>query len=136
MMAKQKRGQSWSVDIIFGVIVFALIIGIFYAIISSDRMGRNDELYEESKAISLKFNSESTSSSEYRFVEDGAINKEKLEDLTNKDIDEIKEELGIKNKFCIYIIDQDGNLIPINNTAGIGYSDLNLSGTPCGQEFS
>ena len=46
---------------------------------------------------------------------------------------ELRNELGIKNKFCI-VFEKDGNLVkidPENNLNGIGSEDLIVNDEPC-----
>ena len=37
MFKKRGQGQSWSLDIILAFVIFVLIIGIFYALLSNNR---------------------------------------------------------------------------------------------------
>jgi len=57
------------------------------------------------------------------FVVDGNIDKAKLEDFASENYLQIKEQLGLKNDFCIHFEDKDGNVIDISQITqrkGIG----------------
>ena len=50
---------------------------------------------------------------------------------------DLKGKLGIKNDFCIYFEDEDGNLVNISDlvgiqVAGIGSPNATVSGMMCG----
>lgn len=43
--------------------------------------------------------------------------------------------LRIGNDFCIYLEDENGNIVLINDTyRGVGSSNINVSKTPCSQK--
>ena len=61
------------------------------------------------------------------------INIKKLQELLDADYVDIKKAVRTENDFCIYLEDEDGNLITISaEFAGIGSDKIKVRGTPCG----
>jgi hypothetical protein len=132
------RGQAWSMDLIIGVLVFMLAIGIIYTLLAS--RGRQDiaPLRIESEVIATKLSDDPT----YRIAENNQIDEARLTALLGNatlDYQTLKAQLGVQNEFCIYLRDENGNLTYILDANGRPYSgigsgngEFNLSGTPCG----
>lgn len=127
-----KQSQSWSIDIVLGVIVFMAAFFIFYSLLDSNPSAKASSLKEQASSVIRQIGSEETPLS---IVEDNRINISRLNELKNLTYDELKRRLRIEGDFCIYIEDEKGNLVLINNSyKGIGSPDINLSGTPCSQK--
>ena len=63
------------------------------------------------------------------------LNLSKAVNLKNISYDELKRTLRVEGDFCIYLEDEKGNIVLINNSyRGIGASNINLSGIPCSQK--
>ena len=128
MMGK-KNGQTWSIDVIIGVIIFMLIIAVFYAFISSRSEPTVDDLGDDARVISTKLSSDGVISA-------GSINRADIDTLCDMSYEDVKAQLGITSDFCIYLEDSNGNLIPCGTAqkSGIGNAaDVNLSGSiTCG----
>ena len=60
------------------------------------------------------------------FVNNGIINEGKLKEIQNMDYDDFRKSLKAKNDFCIYIEDENGNIILAK-----GSSKLNGDGLNC-----
>jgi hypothetical protein len=131
-MVDGQKAQSWSIDIALGVVVFMAAFFIFYALLESNPGAKASNLKEEASLVIRQIGSEDTSVS---IVEGNEINLSRLNELKNLSYDELKRRLRIGGDFCIYIEDENGNLVLINNSyRGIGSPDINLSGTPCSQK--
>lgn len=129
-----KNAQSWSIDLIVGVIIFMLIIAIFYALLSSKAEPTLENLEEDSRAVVSKISAQDAKS--FGIIEGGVVDQAKFDELCSKTYDEVKAELGIESDFCIYLEDQNGNIIPCGpNKAGIGNAeDIVIGeGVVCGQ---
>lgn len=71
----------------------------------------------------------------YRIVDKNEINVSRLNQLKNITYDELKKMLRIEGDFCIYIEDEQGQIVLINNSyRGIGSPNISLSGVPCSQK--
>lgn len=128
----KSNAQSWSIDIILAVIVFIGAFFIFYAVINANPNTRAGSLKKEAVIVIKQFGSEDAL---IRVVDNNEVNESRLNELKNLSYDELKRRLRIEGDFCLYIEDDKGNLILINNSyKGIGSSNINLSGTPCSQK--
>lgn len=141
------RGQSWSMDLIIGVVIFLLAIGVIYAVLTSKAKEDITPLRIESEVVATKLtNSESTQTNELNVIKNNQLDIDKLSALTVKvqtpeGYEALKAQLGIKNNFCIVLLDERGNVVYLTdatgkNYTGIGPSDnnFNISGIPCGQQ--
>ncbi len=133
-----RRGQAWSIDLVVGVLIFLLVIGLFYSLLSRNVNDDTTQIKIESESIANRL----SDNSEYSLLENGEINSDKIKDFSNKNIDQLKAELGVKNDFCIFFEDDAGHIIPIvvNGSSGqeiyysIGSQDINVSGCECGTQ--
>lgn len=141
-MSKQatKRGQAWSFDLLLAGGLFILAFVLFYYIISL-QANPNDirSLRLEGDLISKKIvSSDLDETSETAFIIENKIDETKLKNLSDMNYSELKSEFGVVNDFCIFIIDEDGNLVNISSitgdptSVGIGDPNVNISGIPCG----
>ena len=137
------RGQAWSMDLIFGVLIVMLAIGIVYAMLAN-RSGKDLEpLRIESEVIATKL----ASDPQFNVAADNRLNMTRIGELAanaTRDASEfsyenIRTTLGVKSEFCVYIQDEQGNLYYIRGADGKNYTgigsasgEMNLSGTPCG----
>jgi len=135
-MEKRAQGQSWSLDIILGVVIFMLIIGIFYTLLSNNKKTDIGDIQLEASTLSGNLDSSSGINSSLAVIEQGTIDDMKLETLYDSDYNTLKRQFGIQGDFCIYIVDQYGKLVTVDTSGGemIGFGNGNLSinGKPCG----
>jgi hypothetical protein len=141
MFKKRGQGQSWSLDIILAFVIFVLIIGIFYALLSNDKEGdKTQSLMLESNTVISNLDATNGQNSNLTIISKGSIDEDKLEDLYNSDYDTLKRELGIKGDFCIYVVRQDGTLVTITENksgqnitvGGFGNGNFSVNNAPCG----
>ncbi len=73
-------------------------------------------------------------------INKGTVDPIAAKTLYNADYKSIKQQFGIRGDFCIYIIDQYGNIISVDTPGGqrTGFGDGNFSinGKPCGSVIS
>jgi hypothetical protein len=137
MFKKRGHGQSWSLDIILAVVIFVLVIGIFYAVLGSNKTDKTQELSLESKTVvSYLDAANSQSSNNLTVISGGEIETDTLKTLYESDYEELKKELGIKGEFCIYLVDQYGRIVSVNTSSGdigsFGNSNFTINQKPCG----
>jgi len=66
-------------------------------------------------------------------LDSNGIADEKVRMLDGMEYDDVKESLGIKNDFCLYFEDEQGNIVQVDHISrGIGYNKIHVSGMPCG----
>ena len=131
-MVQISKAQSWSIDIALGVIIFIAAFFVFYALLNANPDAKAKNLQEEASLIIKQIASEEAP---LRIVDNKEINVSRINELKNISYEELKRKLRSKGDFCIYMEDEKGNLVLINNSyKGIGSPDINLSGTPCSQK--
>ncbi len=134
-----KKGQNWSMDLILGIVVFLLILGVFYMLVTKNTTVDIDGYKAKGGKIMSYFDT-STSDSKYALITDNVINMTKLETLYNDPnaYEEIKSDLGITGDFCVVLEDSNGRIVVIDDGSakiyGFGSPELNISGCFCGQK--
>ena len=124
----KKRGQSWSFDIALAVVIFILTTITFFAFSNSDNTRKLGAVQSEAHYILEHVKAEN---SPLQIVDNQEVDVVKLQQFASTDYEELKEEAGITNDFCIYFEDEDGNVVAIDGNNGIGSSTINISGAPC-----
>ena len=71
----------------------------------------------------------------FDIINEGTVDSEKIESLSEADYNEIKRELGVTGDFAIYFVDEDNNILLIGDTTCIGSPDAKVGGTSCGEKF-
>ncbi len=136
-----KKGQNWSMDLILGIVVFLLILGVFYMLVTENSTVDIDGYKAKGNKIMNYFDS-GRSSSDHAIINDNEINMTKLEELYNNPnaYDEIKADMGLVGDFCIVLEDSNGRIVVVSDNFvvgksfyGFGGSSLNLSNCLCGQ---
>lgn len=123
-----KRGQSWSFDISLAVVIFILTTITFFAFSNSDNARKLGAVQSEAHFLLEHAKAEN---SVLQIIDGQEVDIEKLQQLASADYGELKEEFGVSNDFCIYFEDDEGNVVPIEGSNGIGSSSINVSGVPC-----
>ena len=117
---------------IIAVLIFILMFSVLYTVLNQEDRVDLVELQVQANNAAAKLTS--GSSGDCNFIEGQTINVEKLENCFNiEDINEIRDQLGIDTKFCIYLEDKEGRVIYINDKPGIGDNELLIGPTPCGE---
>ncbi len=126
------KAQTWSIDIILGVIIFLGAFLVFYAMIDTESTSKEKGLKEDAATVIKQIASEGAPLS---IIGDDKINETKLNLLKNISYDELKRQFRIEGDFCIYFEDDHGYIVLINKSyRGIGSANINLSGAPCSQK--
>lgn len=132
MDKKKSKAQSWSIDIVFGAIIFIGAFFVFYALLSADPNAKVSKLKDEASLVIKKA---TTEGSEVAIIDNNELNVYKVNQLKNLSYDELKRRLRIESDFCLYFEDEKGYIVLVNNSyKGIGAPGINLSGTPCSQK--
>lgn len=129
---KHKRGQTWSFDLIVAVVIFVVVVGVFYTILnrSDEKVIDTQALETDAKSISQQLNCDVTPIHPPCFIEGGEINQTKLEAVASLSYSQLKQLLGTSEDFCIYLLDEQDRIIPVNGSIpGIGDSDYLLNET-------
>jgi len=137
MMRKRGHGQSWSLDIILAFVIFMLIVGIFYTLLTKDKTTNIENIQLEATTLSGALDSSTGVDSSLSIIKDGLVDRDKLATLFNEDYQNLKNQFGISGDFCVYMIDQYGNLIAVQTPGGelrngFGNGNLTINDVPCG----
>ncbi len=134
------RGQAWSMDLVIGVLIFLLAVGIIYSILSARSDDNTRSLKLQSEVVATKLTNDPT----VLVTNGNRLSMTSLVGLAQRaetDYAGLKQELGVEHDFCIYLVDENGKLTYItdgsSNYTGIGpgRDDVNISGVRCGENF-
>ncbi len=126
------KAQSWSIDIILGVLIFTAAFFVLYSILYSNPNTKASSLNDQASII---IKQTTAGDGAVAIVNNNEVNISKFNELKNLSYEELKRTLRVEGDFCIYLEDENGNLVLINNSfKGIGSPSINLSGTPCSQK--
>ncbi|RJQ16996.1 hypothetical protein C4573_02955 [Candidatus Woesearchaeota archaeon] len=126
-----KKAQGWSIDLVLATMVFILIITIFYSLLGKPNENKVQDLQDEAEQIAGQLDEANVA-----ILIDGSIDQTKLSELSLKDYEELRRILGTDKEFCIYLEDEQGKIIPINNKIGIGSGEVSVSGASCNAAVS
>jgi len=137
MSIVNKKAQSWSIDLVLGLVIFVLILSVFYMLLSKDDSANVIVMKSSGNKVMNMVDSKSSNTLN-SFVDGNNVNMSKLEEFyKTENYEAIRKELGLKGDFCIILEDKNGNVISIMNSTkriyGFGSEDINISGCPCGQ---
>jgi len=124
------KSQAFSMDIMIALVIFIGTIFVFYSILSGGEETKTVELEDEASLILKNIASDD---SEVRITDGVVVNETKLEDLLGMEYSDIKKKLRIKNEFCFFLEDEDGNIIYIEaGKPGVGSDKIKISDESCG----
>ncbi len=127
-----KRAQTWSTDTVAGVVIFVFVITIVFYFIGGQQRSQNfEEIKSESNALPGVLSSQNQEN--LSFVENSKVSKERLASFANLSYEEVKQKLGMKYDFCIYLEDEEGKIVNITyGRPGVGSPSAVLAGAACG----
>jgi hypothetical protein len=114
-----KRAQTWSVDLVLGVVIFLLIIVIIYSLIAS-RETNNSQLRDDADKIYLYLNENDNNRNLPNVVNGSTLSEEELTKLYRMDYNELKQTLGITSDFCIIVVTDNNALVNVSGKSSIG----------------
>jgi len=129
---QSRKSQAWSVDVILAVVIFMGSFFLYYTIANSSPGTEVAGLKADANSVIKQVSNEGNTLS---VVSKQEINMTKIGELKNLNYDELKSQLRVEGDFCIYIEDEKGNLVMINDSyRGVGSPNINISGVPCSQK--
>ncbi|MEK6963907.1 MAG: hypothetical protein AABX70_05755 [Nanoarchaeota archaeon] len=132
-----RKAQLWSTDVLIGVAIFMGVIVLFYASLSLTANTDYPILKEEAQVATHRLIK--LDSPIHVTTAENELNLSKLGDLAAMDYSTLRDKLGIRGEYCIYLEDSHGRIIPIpsqgQKKAGVGNPLLNVSGTLCGEDM-
>ena len=131
-----KRGQTYSMDLLIGLMVFLVMFIGFFLLISVISKPAKSTLHNEAVNI---LNKVSSGTENISFVDRSAISEEDLRALAGRDYEEIKELINANKDFCIYLEDENGTVMPIafhdSYVIGLGSSNMTIGNMTCGVAY-
>jgi len=125
-----KTSQAWSMDIMIAIVLFIGTIFVFYSVLSAKQSPKTDELQDDASIVLESIVSED---SDIGILNGAEVNETKLEELLGMEYSEIKKKMRVENEFCIFLEDEEGNVIYITqDQPGIGSQEIEIGGKPCG----
>ena len=134
---KNKKAQTWSIDLIMGVVLFLLLIVIIYALLRAE-VPRETQLRTSADQVYGKLDNNPTSGVP-QIVRGNSLSEDQLKILYAMDYEELKAKLGITGEVCILIVDDFGGIVEITGVSRSSYSigegtELEIAdGIYCGQ---
>ncbi len=117
-------------DIMIAIVLFIGTIFVFYSVLSAKQSPKTDELQDDASIVLESIVSED---SDIGILDGAEVNETKLEELLGMEYSEIKKKMRVENEFCIFLEDEEGNVIYITqDQPGIGSDEISVSEVPCG----
>jgi len=132
---KNKKAQTWSIDLVIGVVIFLLVIIIIYSLIAS-RPPKENQLRDDADRIYSKLDSRSNVNDDIPKVLTGnSISNEDLVNLYKEDYNTLKAKLGVTSDFCILVVTDNNGIIntTAGNSIGSGEDVIITSNVYCGE---
>lgn len=118
-------------DLALGVIVFMAAFFVFYALLNENPNTKESSLKEDASAVIMEVSSQNDPLS---IAANNQINDSKAGELKSLNYIDLKKKMRIEGDFCIYLEDEKGDIVLINNSyKGIGSPGISISDTPCSQ---
>jgi len=113
-----KKSQAWSMDIMIALVIFIGVIFVFYSILSTNGDNKIKELKDDALIVAENI--------------DLTMDSSQIEELLGEDYLELKKKLRVKNEFCIFLEDEEGNVIYLSqDRPGIGSGKIKISEVKC-----
>tara|TARA_Y100000294_G_scaffold107344_1_gene99609 strand:+ start:406 stop:729 length:324 start_codon:yes stop_codon:yes gene_type:complete len=105
-------------DIMIAMVIFIGVIFVFYNILSSNEDNKIRELKDDALIVAENI--------------DITENPSQIEELLGEDYSELKKKLRVKNEFCIFLEDEEGNVIYVSqDRPGMGSEKIKISEVEC-----
>lgn len=132
----KRRAQSYSMDIVLAVVIFGFLAVTFTSFTLLDRPNIAS-LQQEAQQVSFSLENPIIVCDNAPVLSEGSLDRNTTSCLFNQSYPQLKELFNTRGDFCIYLENQDGQLIPIRinettNKYTIGSPEVNVSGIPCG----
>jgi hypothetical protein len=122
-MARNKIKKKRKIDELW------LLLIVMFFIIFVSVLTQKNELQEEAETIL----DELMDDKEHSFAQNNIIHEGKLEKVSGMSYRELKNSLNVKNDFCVYFEDENGNLVEVKDgIRSIGSDVIKVNGVPCG----
>jgi hypothetical protein len=124
---------------LLAVVIFVSVILIFYVTMIPKQKPKMKDLQAESERLKLELEK----NYELGFLVGDEVNNTRfmmfIENAT-ENYTALKKKLGVKGEFCLFFVDNQGNIAPIGNSTtslvGVGNSSFVIAGDNCGTQIT
>lgn len=119
-------------DVVLAVVIFGFISVTFtsFALLDQPDVQR---LQQNAQKVTTELSQPLSQCGGVSILTDNALDQEGTDCLYQQDYQEIKQQFNIEEDFCMYLEDEDGNIVQVAGKNGFGSDEVNISGAPCGQ---
>lgn len=110
-----KKGQIFSADVAIGLMIFIAAFAIFMGLFIMNQEPITSSVAREGNVISNQITGRGTLAV---VDEEDAIDPDAVRDLQEMDYQEVRSQLGLNTRFCVFFMDDEGNLIQELGSAG------------------
>ena len=109
------KAQTLSIDLMIGIMLFLGMLIVFFGVM----MFTANPVDVSSLDSEAEFLVKTLDSEEFGIMEENQVSEEELQALATKTYDEVKSDIGMGTEFCIFLEDEEGNVIPIETEEGL-----------------
>ncbi len=125
-----KKGQTFSTDAVVAVVMFIIaVIMLYYLSGPATKNKQSEKLQSEAEKLPATLSSQQNLTSV--FIQGSKVDEQKLREAMNLSYENLKSLLGVESDFCIYLEDENGNIVPMEGKVGVGSRLANFSGKGC-----
>ena len=124
-MLINKKAQTVTLDLIVGISIFITAVVLFYYLFGMDVT----KTEEEDAAAAIIEGLDGTS-----YFEDGQLESDEIETLSALSCKELKQLFETNKNVCIYVTDNNGHLVTLDDKPAIGCPGIEIQGRVCGVE--
>lgn len=121
-----RRGQAFAMDLVIATVLFIGVFVAFYGFVTYLVEEPEDKvLAREGNQVATALARENSIT---QIIVDQELNVSKLDEFAKQEYDIVRGEIGVKKEFCIYLEDDEGNLIQISDDKkSFGSKDAELT---------
>lgn len=127
-----RRGQSWSMDVVLGVVIFGFLAVVFTSFALLQRPDV-ETLQENAERVGLSMQLDGPCGA---VLGNDSVEQQNLQCWYDLDYEQVKKQQRLRGDFCVYLEDDRGQIILVDNMSGWGSGELLVGGVPCGQPVS
>ncbi|HII29495.1 TPA: hypothetical protein HA317_00330 [Candidatus Woesearchaeota archaeon] len=120
-------------NIAFAVVLFIWVGSLLYLLATgyAAYSAKREMLSDGERIAANLINNNGVSITGGASAVEGQLDKDQLLRLTELDYNQLKSQLGIENDFAIVLLDDNGNIIPIDGKMCIGKPGASVLGVKC-----
>jgi len=119
-------------DIMIAIVIFIGTIFVIYSVLNDQQSDKTGELEEDASRVLENIVSEGSG---IGIIDGINVDETKLQELLGEDYNEIKKKIRVQNDFCIFLEDENGDIIYISpGQPGLGSGKIKISGERCNPE--